>query len=156
MKELKELLPLLTGKIGLVFTNEPVFELKPRIEANKVAASARAGTISPIDVIVPPGPTGMDPSQISFFHALQISTKINKGQIEIAKDVKVCTKGKKIGNSEVALLGKMNMKPFQYGVEVFSCYDDGTILGAEIVALKQSDIIGMFNKGVQNIAALSL
>jgi large subunit ribosomal protein LP0 len=40
-------------------------------------------------VFVPAGPTGMDPSQISFFHALQISTKINKGQIEITKDYQV-------------------------------------------------------------------
>jgi len=112
VKELETLTPLLTGKIGLIFTNEPVFELKPRIEANKVAAAARTGTIAPIDVVIPPGPTNMDPSQISFFHALQISTKINKGQIEITKDVKVCVKGKKIGSSEVALLAKMNLKPF--------------------------------------------
>jgi len=70
IKELGTLTPLLTGKIGLIFTNEPVFELKPRVEANKVAAAARTGTIAPIDVIIPPGPTNMDPSQISFFHAL--------------------------------------------------------------------------------------
>jgi len=110
--ELKELLTMLNGKIGLIFTNEPVFELKPKVEANKVPAAARAGTISPIDVVIPPGPTNMDPSQISFFHALAITTKINKGQIEITKDVKVCIKGKVIGNSEVALLAKMNLKPF--------------------------------------------
>jgi len=110
--ELKELLTMLNGKIGLIFTNEPVFELKPKVEANKVPAAARAGTVSQIDVVIPPGPTNMDPSQISFFHALAITTKINKGQIEITKDVKVCTKGKVIGNSEVALLAKMNLKPF--------------------------------------------
>jgi len=77
--ELKELLTMLNGKIGMIFTNEPVFELKPKVEANKVPAAARAGTISPIDVVIPPGPTNMDPSQISFFHALAITTKINKG-----------------------------------------------------------------------------
>jgi len=65
-------------KVGFIFTNEPVFELKPRVESNKVAAAARPGSVAPIDVVIPPGPTGMDPSQISFFHALQISTKINK------------------------------------------------------------------------------
>lgn len=68
--ELKELLNWLHGKVGLIFTNEPIFELKPKVEANKVPAAARAGTVAPLDVIIPPGPTNMDPSQISFFHAL--------------------------------------------------------------------------------------
>lgn len=68
--ELEALLPLVKEKVGFVFTNQPVFELKPLIEANKVSAPAKVGIVSPIDVIIPPGPTGMDPASISFFHAL--------------------------------------------------------------------------------------
>lgn len=68
--ELESLLPLIKEKVGFVFTDVPVFEMKGIIEANKVAAPARVGMVSPIDVVIPPGPTGMDPSQISFFHAL--------------------------------------------------------------------------------------
>jgi len=62
LPELLNLLPLLKEKIGLIFTDEPISELKPKIEANKVSASARVGVISPIDVTIEPGPTGMDPS----------------------------------------------------------------------------------------------
>jgi large subunit ribosomal protein LP0 len=69
-------------------------------------------------VTVPAGPTGLDPAQISFFHALHITTKIQKGQIEILKDVKVCEKGRIVGNSEAALLAKLNIKPFFYGMDV--------------------------------------
>jgi large subunit ribosomal protein LP0 len=85
----------LSGKVGLIFTDTPVFELKPIIESNKVETAAKVGGIAPLDVFIPPGPTGMDPSQISFFHALSISTKIEKvtmisiypqGQIQITKD----------------------------------------------------------------------
>jgi len=39
-----------------------VFDLKPKIEANRIPASARVGILSPLDVVIPPGPTGMDPS----------------------------------------------------------------------------------------------
>jgi len=46
----------------LIFSNESVFSLKPIIEKNKVEAPAKVGVISPIDVVIPPGPTGMDPS----------------------------------------------------------------------------------------------
>lgn len=56
------------------------------IEETKVGADAKAGTIAPIDVTVPAGPTGMDPGQTSFFQALGIGTKIVKGQIEIISD----------------------------------------------------------------------
>jgi len=34
---------------------------------NQVGAPARVGLVAPIDVIVPPGNTGLDPSQTSFF-----------------------------------------------------------------------------------------
>lgn len=62
MKELEALRNLLFNKVGLIFTNVPVFELKPLIEANKVETAAKVGTVAPTDVIIPPGPTGMDPS----------------------------------------------------------------------------------------------
>jgi large subunit ribosomal protein LP0 len=121
--ELKTLVPLLKDKIALIFTDAPVYELKSKLEANKVPTEARVGSTAPIDFTVPAGPTGLDPSQINFFHALNISTKINKGQIEITKDFKVCTKGKKIKASEAALLKKLNLKPFEYGLKLGAVYD---------------------------------
>lgn len=33
----------------------------------QVGAPARVGLVAPVDVIVPPGNTGLDPSQTSFF-----------------------------------------------------------------------------------------
>jgi len=50
------------NKVGLIFSDTAVFELKGVIEANKVAAVARPGTLAPKNVMVPPGPTGLDPS----------------------------------------------------------------------------------------------
>lgn len=37
---------------------------------SQVGAPARVGLVAPIDVIVPPGNTGLDPSQTSFFQVL--------------------------------------------------------------------------------------
>ena len=79
--ELNILTPILKDKIALIFCDAPVYTLKQKIEANKVPTEARVGAISPIDYAVPAGPTGLDPSQINFFHALNVSTKIVKGQI---------------------------------------------------------------------------
>jgi large subunit ribosomal protein LP0 len=156
LPQLERLVGLCRGKVGLIFTQSAVFELKPIIEANKVSSVAKVGAFAPIDITIPPGPTGMDPSQISFFHALSISTKIQKGQIEITKEVKVCTQGKKVGNSEAALLAKLGIKPFQYGMEIKYVYDDGSILGPEVFNITPEEIINKFRFGVSNLAALSL
>jgi len=106
---LESLLDVLKNKVAFIFSDQPVFQIKQIVEANKVPAPARVGILAPKNVTIAPGPTGMDPSAISFFHALSISTKIVKGQIEITKEYPVCVEGKKIGNSEVALLAKMGM-----------------------------------------------
>lgn len=154
--QLAALIPHLKNKIAYIFHNDPIFALKPKIESFVVPAPARVGTLAQRDVLIPPGPTGMDPSQINFFHALSISTKIQKGQIEITKEVQVCTKGKKIGNSEVSLLEKMNIQPFSFGMKVFADYDQGEVLGEEVLATNPDIILGHFANNALNIAAFSL
>lgn len=57
-------------------------QVKAEIVKYKVGAPARVGLVAPNDVTIPSGSTGMDPSQTSFFQALAIATKINKGGLE--------------------------------------------------------------------------
>jgi len=147
---------LLKGKVALIFSDAPIHELKSIIESNKKPAAAKVGLVAPIDVSIPPGPTGLDPSQISFFHALNMSTKIQKGQIEIAKEFKVCTAGKKVANSEAVLLQKLNIKPFAYGMEIQFVFDEGTVLTPDIFNMDPNTIAEKFRKVATNMAALSL
>merc|ERR1711920_1180846 len=108
------LLPKIMGNIGFVFTNGDLGKVRELIEDNRVPAPARVGAIAPIDVVVPKGPTGCDPGQTSFFQALQVPTKIQKGQIEIINDVLLTKEGEQVGNSEAALLQKLDIRPFTY------------------------------------------
>jgi len=154
--QIEKILQFCKGKVGFIFSDAPVFELKPLIESNKIPAPAKVGTISTIDVTIPPGPTGMDPSQISFFHTLNISTKIQKGQIEITKEFKVLEKGKKIGNSEAAILAKLNIKPFAFGMEILYVYDDGAILTPDVFNLDPEALLGKIRNAANQLAAISL
>ena len=154
--ELDVLVPFMKQKVALIFTEASVYDLKDKIESNKVPTEARVGVVSPVDFAVPPGPTGLDPSQINFFHALNISTKIVKGQIEITKEFKVCTLGKKVKASEAALLKKLNFKPFEYGMKVLTVYDEGSMLPQEILDLNPAALLGKFEAGTRNIVGLSL
>jgi len=154
--QIEKLLAYCKGKVGFIFSDAPIFDLKPIIESNRIPAPAKVGTLAPAEVTIPAGPTGLDPSQISFFHTLNISTKIQKGQIEITKEFKVCEKGKKIGNSEAAILSKLNIKPFSFGMEIQFVYDDGAILGPEVFNLDPTSLLEKIRGAAKQIAAISL
>merc|ERR1711990_361026 len=62
----------LIGNTGLIFTNGDMSAIKEILDTQVRAAPAKVGALAPKDVIVPPGPTGMDPKQTQFFQALKI------------------------------------------------------------------------------------
>ncbi|KDP46515.1 hypothetical protein JCGZ_08487 [Jatropha curcas] len=150
------LVPLLVGNVGLVFTKGDLKEVREEIAKYKVGAPARVGLIAPIDVVVPPGPTGLDPSMTSFFQALNIPTKINKGSVEIVTAVDLIKKGEKVGSSESALLAKLQIRPFSYGLIVFSVYDNGSVFSPEVLDLTEDDLVERFVNGVSMVTSLSL
>lgn len=155
-KEYLNLLPLLVGNVGLIFTKGDLKEVSEEVAKYKVGAPARVGLVAPIDVIVPPGNTGLDPSQTSFFQVLNIPTKINKGTVEIITPVELIKKGDKVGSSEAALLAKLGIRPFSYGLVVTSVYDNGSVFSPEVLDLTEDDLVERFAAGVSMVASLSL
>lgn len=154
--DLEKLLAHVQGNVGLIFTNEDIKEIRDIVVANKVPAAARIGTFAPSDVYVPPGPTGLDPGQTSFFQALGIATKIARGSIEILNTVHLIKKGDKVGSSEVALLSKLNIKPFTFGLVPVQVYDTGATYSPEVLDMTEADMLAKFFKGVNYVACLSL
>jgi len=150
------LLDQLVGNVGLVFTKADLSQIKDEISKYKVGAPARVGLLAPNDVFIPAGGTGMDPSQTSFFQALAIATKINKGTIEIVSEVHLIKAGDKVGASEAALLGKLGVKPFKYGLEVLKVYEGGSLFDPAVLEITDEDLMGAVSAGVANVAALSL
>jgi large subunit ribosomal protein LP0 len=154
--QLECLLPHIKENIGFVFTKADLNEIKDLLLQAKVPAAAKAGSIAPIDVLLPAGPTGLDPSQTSFMQALNIATRINKGQVEIINDVHIIKTGDKVGSSEATLLQKLNINPFSYGLIPIMVYDEGHAFPPSVLETKDSDILDKFVQGVQTIAALSV
>jgi large subunit ribosomal protein LP0 len=150
------LLPLVKGNVGFVFTNAELPKVRDMILANKIPAPARIGSIAPVEVVVPAGPTGCDPGQTNFFQVLQIPTKIVKGQIEITNPVNLIKKGDKVGSSESALLQKLNIRPFSYGLIIDSVYDSGSIFSVDILDIDDAQLISRFTFALNKLAAISL
>merc|ERR1711879_608567 len=66
---LKDLMVL---NVGLIFSEEPYNELRVKVEAQKISMPARTGVLSPTDVVIAPGPTGIEVGKIDLFHKLTI------------------------------------------------------------------------------------
>jgi len=153
---LEQLLPLVSGNVGFVFCKSNLKDIRKIILENRVGAPAKVGTIAPLEVVVPAGPTGLEPTQTGFLQALSIGTKINKGQVEILKDHLLIKVGQRIGNSEAQLLHKLNIRPFTYGLEIKQIYDAGSVYDVKVLDLSDEDILAKFQLGVHNIACVSL
>lgn len=151
-----QLLSYVNGNIGFVFTNGDLNEIREILESNKVPAPARVGAVAPVDVVVPAGPTGCDPGQTSFFQTLQVPTKIMKGQIEITNAMDLIKKGEKVGHAEAALLEKLKIRPFSYGLEIKKIFDNGSTFGVEVLDITPEILEARFMAACRKVAAISL
>jgi len=150
------ILPLIFGNVGLVFTKSDLSDIRSAVQSLRVPAAAKPGITAPKDVHIAKGMTTLEPTKTSFLQALNIASKINKGQIEILNDIHLIKKGEKVGSSESTLLQMLDVRPFEYGLIVVNVYDNGSVYEPAVLDLKDSDILAKFGAGVTNVAALSL
>jgi len=144
------------GNIGFIFaTNCTLDDIRTTIGKYRLPAAAKAGQVSNVELVLPSGPTGMEPSNITFFQALNIATKIVKGQIELVADFPMLKVGSTVSPSVAILLGKLAIKPFEYGMEVEQVFQDGSVFPAAVLDIQDDVLITKFLGGVSNMAALS-
>jgi len=153
--EWESLLPYMVGNIGFIFTMGDLAAVEEVVKEYVKPAAAKAGVIAPTSCTIPKGPTGLDPAQTSFFQALNIATKINKGSIEIINDCTVIKEGEKVGSSEAALLQKLNVKPFQYGLAIHYVFEGG-VFPPDVLKITDDSLMATFAAGVGEVAAICL
>lgn len=156
MPELEKLISVCNGYIGLIFCRDNLSEVKEKMKEFKCIKGAKVGVVSPCDVMIPPGPTGLDPKQTNFFQALNIQTKIVKTQIEILHETKIISKGQKITASECALLDKLNIKPFVFELIVHQVYDNGVIYSPAVLDIGKAEVIKKLRKGATYLTSAAL
>merc|ERR1712048_904458 len=77
------------------------------------------------------------------------------GQIELVSDFPILKTGEKVSPSAAVLLTKLNIKPFEYGMEVEQVFQDGSVFAAAVLDIKEAVLITKFMSGVANMAAFS-
>jgi len=140
----------------LIFTNEDLGKVTEVTSKFIIDKQAKTGALSPIEVTIPAGPTGMDSSQIEYFQALKIPTKVIKNQLEIVSATKILTVGQKITLSEINLMKRFNIKPYKHNVQVKSIYMNGKLYDNSILKITNDYMKACAERAIKNIAAFSL
>merc|ERR1719436_2405105 len=140
-----DLRAVMKGNLGFIFaTNCTLDVIRETLGKHTLQSAAKAGQTSMVDLEIAGGPTGMDPSQTSFFQTLNIATKIVKGQIELISAFKVLAKGEKVSAGAAVLLGKLGIKPFLYKMEVEMVFQEGCVFPAAVLDIADDVLIGKF------------
>lgn len=154
VQEFRNILP--NRQLCLIFTNKDLGEITKITDQFKLEKQAKVGASSPIEVIIPAGPTGMDASQVEFFQQVRIQTKVVKNQLDIISDSKILSVGQKITLSEINLMNKFGIKPFKHKINIEYVLLKGKKYDAGILAINDESMKKAFEKGLQNIAAFGL
>lgn len=142
--------------VALVFTNGNLSEIRDMILENKKPSAAKAGALAQCDVTIEKGITALEPSMTQFLQALNIGSKITKGSIEIINDVELLKTGQKIDASQAALLQKLEITPFEYGLLPLWVFDNGSLFEPAVLDIEDSQILSVFQSCLRNTACVSL
>ena len=152
--DLDKLRAYMEGTPRFIFaTNCILDEIRDVLAENRRWQGAKAGQISNVDLVLPSRPTGMDPFQKSFFQLLSIGTGIVMGQIELTSDFPFLKVGSKVSSSVQALLQKLGLKHFNFGMEVHGVFQDDAVFDAPVLYIKSDVLMTKFMAGIANVAA---
>ena len=154
---IKEFSTELKGQIMFIFTNMSPFKLNVLLGKNKVMMGARSGDIASIDIVVPEKNTGIAPGpMLTEFKDAGIPTKIDQGTIWIAKDSTPVLKGEAINEKLAAILGKLDIKPVEAGISLYTALEEGLKYSEEEMIIDVEKIRAQFATAHQEAVSLSI
>jgi large subunit ribosomal protein L10 len=154
---IKDLIGELKGQIMFLFTNMSPFKLNVLLAKNKVMMGARGGDIASMDILVPAKNTGIAPGpMLTEFKESGIPTKIDQGTIWIAKDSTPVKKGGVINEKLASLLGKLDIKPVEAGISLYSAIEDGLKYTEAEMVIDVEKIRASFAQAHQEAVSLSI
>lgn len=123
----ESILPLkeyIKADCAFVISDKEGYELAGILSRKKTPVFAKAGQKAPDDIEVKAGPTDLVPGPaISELGALGIQIAVEEGKISIRANRVIVNKGEVIKSEVASLLRKLNIQPFNIGLEPSVIYD---------------------------------
>ena len=128
IKELHGLVPYVDDSTALLFSDADTFEISGILADEKSPAKAKTGQIAPRDIEVKAGPTELVPGpDISALSAVGLAPKVENGKIAVMKDKIIAREGDVITDALASIMAKLDIIPFEVGVEPVAAYMDGEV-----------------------------
>jgi large subunit ribosomal protein L10 len=154
---IKNIIDDLKGQIMFIFTNMSPFKLNVLLSKNKIMMAARGGDVASVDIVVPAKNTGIAPGpMLTEFKEAGIPTKIDQGTIWIAKDSTPVKKGEAINEKLASILGKLDIKPVEAGISLYSAVEDGLKYAEAEMVIDVEKIRDSFAQAHQEAVSLSI
>jgi len=148
-KNLDEFAQSIPGQSALCFTNVDIFELKKIFNENEWMVPAKPDEITPVDIWVPAGDTGLPTGQVisELNMTLKLPTRIQNDTIWIREDTRTHKAGDTVDVKQAAVLKKLGIKPIESLIKIHFAWSDGEIISEDILYMDLSKYKQDFSKG---------
>lgn len=147
------------GSTTFIFTDMSPYKLKLFLDANRVAAPARAGDIAMKDIVVAEGNTGFPPGPVmSELKSVGLETMVKGGTIHVKKETTVVKQGQAISRQVAMVLARLNLNPMEIGLQLYAAYDadDGSVITESDLNIDISATVTQIQTAIANAMKLSL
>ncbi|ESS10756.1 MAG: LSU ribosomal protein L10P [uncultured archaeon A07HR60] len=125
---LEQLTDYLEGQIGLIATNDNPFGLFQQLEESKTPAPIGAGEISPSDIVIAEGDTGVDPGPfVGELQQVGASARIQDGSIQVVEESTVLEEGGEVSAELANVLSELGIEPKEVGLDLRGVHADEVI-----------------------------
>jgi large subunit ribosomal protein L10 len=134
-QNLEELAEMIPGQAALCFTNLDLFELKNLFNENEWMVAAKPNEITPVDIIVPAGDTGLPTGQVisELNMTLRLPTRIQNDTIWVREDTRTHKKGDLVDVKQAAVLKKLGITPIESLIRILFAWSEEEIISEDIL-----------------------
>ena len=120
------------GQVGFIATDDNPFALFKLLEASKTPAPIGAGEVSPNDVVIPAGDTGVDPGPfVGELQQVGAAARIQDGSIQVTEDSHVLSAGEEVSEALANVLSELDIEPKEVGLDLRAVYSEGVLFDPE-------------------------
>ncbi len=140
--KLVELKGQIRGQSGVILSKINPFKLNKFLKENKVNASARPGSKSPRDIVIPAGDTDLPPGPaVGELQRVGLKARIQAGKVVVLEDHKIVKEGDVITKEISDTLAKFGIMPLELGLKLRAAFEDGLLFTASVLSIDEKQVL---------------
>ncbi|MFB6168804.1 MAG: 50S ribosomal protein L10 [Haloferacaceae archaeon] len=129
---LEDLTEHVAGQVAFVGTDDNPFALYRELEASKTPAPIGAGEVTPNDIVIPEGDTGVDPGPfVGDLQSVGAAARIMDGSIHVTEDSTVAEAGDEVSADLANVLSELGIEPKEVGLDLHAVFSEGVMFDPE-------------------------